>query len=267
MIKPKILVMSGYGINCEDETKFAFELAGAEKVDIVHINDLIDGSKNLENYQIVAFPGGFAYGDDTGAGNAFANKLRNHMWDDFMKFINRDTLTIGICNGFQVLTSLGIFTTKAKTYGERMFALMPNANARYTVRWVDLGVDVDSHFFRNIDTISLPIAHGEGRFFTPERSMNDIKDANVIAARYIKGEMCEFQQLTANPNGSLEDVASIIDISGRIMGLMPHPERAIFFTQLPNWTSIKYSRRYENEHLPKFGPGLKIFENMVSYFS
>jgi len=107
MKKPKVLVFSGYGLNCEEETKYAFELAGAT-AEIVHINDLIDGIKKIKDYQILTFPGGFSYGDDTGSGNAFANKLKNHLWKDLEKFIKEDKLIIGICNGFQIMVNLGL---------------------------------------------------------------------------------------------------------------------------------------------------------------
>src|SRR3954462_7686216 len=107
MAKPKVLVVSGYGLNCEAETKKAFELSGAD-VDIVHINDLIDGTKKLDSYQIIACPGGFAYGDDTGSGNAFASKLKNNYWEKIQQFIQKDKLVIGVCNGFQIIVNLGL---------------------------------------------------------------------------------------------------------------------------------------------------------------
>src|SRR3990167_10605589 len=140
-MKPKVIVFSGYGLNSEEETKYAFEIAGAKQVDIVHINDLIDGIYDLNDYNIAAFPGGFAYGDDTGSGNAYANKLKNHLWHNIEKFVNRDTLTIGICNGFQIIANLGLLPALEKKYGERQIGLLHNNSARYTVRWVDLKVE------------------------------------------------------------------------------------------------------------------------------
>ncbi len=107
MKKPNVLVFSGYGLNCEEETQYAFQLAGAS-VDIVHINDLIDNKSMLKRYQILAFPGGFAYGDDTGSGNAYASKLKNYLWDEIKTFVQKDTLVIGICNGFQIIVNLGL---------------------------------------------------------------------------------------------------------------------------------------------------------------
>src|SRR3989344_201363 len=135
MSQPKTLIFSGYGLNCAEETKYAFELAGGT-ADIVHINDLISNKTLLRKYQILAFPGGFAYGDDTGAGNAYANKLRNHVWKELDAFVRRDTLTIGICNGFQIVVNLGLLPALNEKYGKRQAALLPNDSARYTVRWV-----------------------------------------------------------------------------------------------------------------------------------
>ncbi|MDP2649757.1 MAG: phosphoribosylformylglycinamidine synthase I [bacterium] len=265
MIKPKTLVFSGYGLNCEEETKFAFEKAGAA-ADIVHINDLIDGLKKLDNYQITAFPGGFSYGDDTGSGNAFANKIKNHLWEKIEKFVSKNNLVIGICNGFQILANLGLLPALDKKYGKREVALLHNDSARYIVRWVDLEVKNRTPWFLGIDKISLPIAHGEGKFFAPNEVLKKLKEKKLIAAKYTKGEICEYQNLKPNPNGALENIAAITDETGRILGMMPHPERAIFFTQLPQWPYLKEKLQREKKEIPKEGPGLKIFQNAVKYF-
>lgn len=265
MIKPKVLVFSGYGLNCEEETKFAFEQA-LGIADIVHINDLIGGSFNLKNYQIMAFPGGFSYGDDTGSGNAFANKIKNHLWEKIKNFINQDRLVIGICNGFQILVNLGLLPAFDKTYGKREVALVHNDNARYTVRWVDLKIENKSPWLSGLKNISLPIAHGEGKFYAEENVLKKLSDKKMVALKYIKGEICKYQNYPANPNGALEDIAGITDETTRILGLMPHPERAIFFTQLPHWTYLKEKLKREGKKIPAEGPGLKIFQNAVNYF-
>lgn len=256
-MKPKVLVMSGYGLNCEEETKFAFDHVGGE-ADIVHINDLIDGVKTIEGYQILAFPGGFAYGDDTGAGNAFANKLKNHLMEKLKTFITKDHLVIGICNGFQILAHLELLPVK--------IALINNDSARYTDRWVDLKIENNSPWLRGIETLSLPVAHGEGNFYVNDKTLNTLKRKKLIALRYIKGEICQYQSLPVNPNGSLDNIAGITDESGKIFGLMPHPERAMFFTQLPHWQYLKEKYRREGKSLPTFGPGLAIFNNAINYF-
>lgn len=266
MIKPKVLVFSGYGLNCEEETKFAFDSAGAV-AEIVHINDLIDGGKRFSDYRIIVFPGGFSYGDDTGSGNAFANKVRNHLWDKIKSFIDKDNLAIGICNGFQIMVNLGLLPAFDGNYGKRKVALLHNNNARYTVRWVDLKVTNKSPWLSNIKEISLPIAHGEGKFYADNKVVSNLNKYNQVALRYVKGEICNFQDLSVNPNGSLEDIAGITDQTGRVFGLMPHPERATFFTQLPHWTYLKEKFIREGKEISTYGTGLKIFQNAVDYFT
>ncbi len=271
-MKPKALIFSGYGINCEEETKFGFEMSGGV-ADVIHINDVISNPSILLTYQILAFPGGFSYADDTGSGNAYASKIKNHIWDQLIKFVERDTLTIGICNGFQILVSLGLLPGMKKEYGKREVALLHNDNARYTVRWVDMNVENKTPWMQNstpwlmdIEGLSLPIAHGEGKFFAPEETMQYLREKGMIALTYTKGKACEYQQLSPNPNGSLEGIAGITDETGRIFGLMPHPERALFPTQLPYWQVLKEHALRTGKKLPTAGPGLQIFKNAVEYF-
>lgn len=266
MTKPRALVFSGYGLNCEEETHYAFQLAGA-RAEIVHVNDLIDKRKQLSDYQILAVPGGFSYGDDTGSGNAYAAKLRNHLWNDITAFVKGKGLIIGICNGFQILSNVGLLPALGGQYGKREVALVHNDTARYTVRWVDVKAENDSPWLQGIDTLSVAIAHGEGKFYAPEATLKELRRKNLIALRYIRGELCTYQQLPANPNGAIDDIAGITDETGKILGLMPHPERAIFFTQLPNWPFLKEQYVRARKPLPRYGPGLKIFKNAVEYFN
>ena len=240
--KPKIIIMSGYGLNCEEETKFAFDSAGGS-ADVVHINDLIAKPKLLETYDILVFPGGFSYGDDTGSGKAYANKFKNHLSKELQKFLLRNTLVIGICNGFQIITNLGILPG----------GLAHNIGGKYLDRWVDLEVRGASPWLTGIKKISLPIAHGEGRYVLGEKA--------EVALKYVKGEVCKFQNLKANPNGSEDDIAGVLAYNGRVLGLMPHPERAIFFHQSPLWGMKKKDK-------PKDGmaDGIILFKNAVNYF-
>lgn len=265
MKKVKVLVFSGYGLNCEEETKFAFDLAGGE-ADIVHVNDLIKGIKKVSDYQILAVPGGFSYGDDTGSGNAFANKIRNHLWNDINKFINDGGLIIGICNGFQILTRLGLLSALEGNYGKPEVELLHNKTARYLTRWVDLRVENDSPWLRGLNGFSAAIAHGEGRFYADEKVLSEIKKKKLVALRYIKGEICDYQDLEANPNGAVDDIAGITDETGRILGLMPHPERAIFLNQSPIWPWLKEKSLRDGKKLSKYNLALKIFKNGVGYF-
>src|SRR3989338_1356522 len=266
MQKPKVLIFSGYGLNSEEETKFAFDIADGN-AEIVHINDLIVKKKKLSDYQIFAIPGGFAYGDDTGAGNGYANRLRNHLWKDIIQFIKDGKLIIGICNGFQVLVNLGLLPALNLKYGERELGLMPNKIPRYTVRFVDLKTEnKKSPWLKNIKSLSIPVSNGEGKLYATKKTLKEIKEKNLVALRYYKGEMCDYLNLPASPNGSIDNIAGVNDESVRILGLMPHPERAMFFTQLPNWPYLKEKYLRAEKKLPEFGSGLQIFKNGVNYF-
>lgn len=265
MKKVKVLIFSGYGLNCEEETKFAFDLAGGN-AEIVHINDLIDGIKKINDYQILAVPGGFSYGDDTGSGNAFAGKIRNHLWDDVQKFVVGGGMIIGICNGFQVLTRLGLLPALNKKYGQQQVELLHNKTPRYLTRWVDLKVENNSPWLKGIKKFSAAIAHGEGRFYADKKTLEEIKKKKLVALRYVKGEICDYQNLEANPNGAINDIAGITDETGRILGLMPHPERAIFLNQSPKWSWLKEKNLRKNKKIPKYSIALKIFKNGIGFF-
>lgn len=266
MNKPKVLVFSGFGFNSEEETAYGFELAGAS-CNIVHINDLVDKTETIKDYQILAFPGGFTYGDDTGAGNAYANKLRNHLWEKVKDFIDQDKLVIGICNGCQIITNLGLVPAFDKQYGARQVALLHNESARLITRWTDLKVRSNSPWLTGIDKISLPIAHGEGKFFTDKETLKWLKAQKQIALKYVRGPMCTYLGLATNPNGSMDDIAGITDETGHILGMMPHPERGMFFIQRPDYQILKQKYIRENKAIPEFSDGLQIFKNAVKYFS
>ena len=262
--KPKIIIMSGYGLNCEEETKFAFDSVGGN-ADIVHINDLIAKPRTLSQYDILVFPGGFSYGDDTGSGKAYANKFKNHLMYELNKFLKRDTLVLGICNGFQIVTNLGILPG----------GLTYNSGGKYLDRWVDLKVSdtprqggASSPWLNGINTLSIPIAHGEGRYIISEKEYKQMDKEGQIAFTYTKGEICKFQNLEANPNGSQHDIAGVLAYNGRVLGLMPHPERGMFSYQNPMWYKNK---KVFKEGLPRLddrrGEGLQIFRNAIKYFN
>jgi phosphoribosylformylglycinamidine synthase len=256
MAKPLALIFSGYGLNCEEETLHAFEMAGA-RGEIVHINDAIAKPSILNKAQIVAMPGGFSYGDDTGSGKAYGNRLRGHLGAALENYIDRDTLMIGICNGFQILTAGGFLPG----------ALIANDSGRYSCRWVDLDVVEKGPWLSGIERLSLPIAHGEGKYFAPEELLQQLKTDNAITLRYVKGDISTHLDLPGNPNGSIENIAGVSARNGRIFGLMPHPERAVSFFQLPHWTYMKEEYIRRGEELPTEGPGLQLFKNAVHYFA
>lgn len=249
-----VLILAGYGLNCEEETHFAFEQAGA-KGTIVHINDLIANPSQLKHYQTLVFPGGFSYGDDTGSGNAFAARVRNNVWEEVLAFIKRDTLTIGICNGCQILVRLGVL-------GDHV-ALTHNSSGRYQCRWVDLKTtDADSPWLKNIDTLHIPVAHGEGNFvFTKQDA------TSRLALQYMTPEGTAANGVYPyNPNGAEQDCAALTSHEGRVLAMMPHPERAIFFHQREDYTHLKERYIRQNKPLPETGDGISLFSNAVKYF-
>lgn len=265
-MKPQMLAVSGYGINCEEETAFAFEKAGAESK-IIHVNDLIEKPQLLQKADILAFPGGFSYGDDTGSGNALANKIRNNLWNELLEFLDRGKLVIGICNGFQVIVNLGLLPGIEKKYGQRTVALGHNDSARYEDRWIELkGFSKKCVFTKGIDSLRLPVAHGEGKFMASKTILEKLNANDQIVFRYTKNGILANQQFPFNPNGALEDIAGICDSTGRVFGLMPHPERNIAFTQQDNWTFLKEKLKREGKTIPTESDGMKIFRNAVDFF-
>ncbi len=266
MATPNVIVLSGYGLNCEEETLLAFQESGATGK-IVHINDLIDGLDTLTSYQILAIPGGFSYGDDTGSGNAYANKFRHHLWEQLVTFVQRDTLAIGICNGCQISANLGIVPAFDGAWGDRKVALEHNSTAQYQCRWVDLAVSSSSPWLRGIDRMHIPVAHGEGKFAMDADTHARLQKDGMIGLRYIKPDGSPAGgEFPFNPNGALDDIAGITDASGRVLALMPHPERGMFFTQRDDWTLLAQDYIREGKELPKYGDGITIFKNAVGYF-
>ena len=261
----KVLIMSGYGINSETESKYIFERAGA-KADIVHINDLIGGIIKMPDYDIIMFPGGFSYGDDTGAGNAFANKLKNNLWEELLEFIDNDKLVLGVCNGFQIMANLGLFS---QPYGEKKYALEPNSSNRFECRDVYIKSNKSKCIFtKNISIAHNPVCHGEGRFFCSNETLNELNGDNQTVFTYCDEEgKAANGKYPLNPNGSMADIAGICDKTGRIMGMMPHPERAFFSTSLPDYQSIKETEKREKKKIPELvEPNFKIFKNAVEFF-
>jgi len=256
MKKPHVIIFSGYGLNTEDETKAAFESVGAT-ADIIHLNDVIERSSILQKAEVIVFGGGFSYGDHTGAGKAYGNRVRHHLGKAIEEFLARDTLMLGICNGFQIITSAGILPG----------ALVANDIPRYNARWVDLQIQNDSPWLKGIKTLLVPIAHGEGKYYAPPSDMILLSKVKGIGLKYVKGEMCTHFDLPENPNGSLENIAGVTGYGGRCLGLMPHPERAVRFTQLPHWTLLREQYIHDGKPMPKEGPGLQLFKNAVDYFT
>jgi len=245
----KALVLAGDGLNCEEETKEAFRLAGAE-VEIVHILDLLEGKKKLNEFHILAFTGGFSSGDHLGSGTILANRLRTGFEKSLLEFIDQKKLIIGICNGFQTLVRLGLLPKVC--WGVQSVSLSFNDSNRFEDRWVHLKASSFCIWTKGIDHLYLPIRHKEGKFI----SFASIP-SQQIALQYIDENTGQpTQTYPANPNGSDDAIAGICDPSGRIFGLMPHPEAFLFRYQHPTWM---------RQLLPEKGEGLKIFQNAIEY--
>jgi phosphoribosylformylglycinamidine synthase I len=265
IIPQKALIMSGFGINSEMETQEVLARAGMN-ADIVHINDLIDGKCTLRNYRLLVFPGGFSYGDDTGAGNAYANRVRNNLWKDVEEFLAGDNLVLGICNGFQILANLGLVPAFDRQY-KRDIALMPNRKGVLECRFVTLKPAVDNLWTRGIEKMYCPIAHGEGNFFCTRDTLDRIRRQKMIAFTYCREDLTSARgEYPYNPNGSLEDIAGITSADGKVLGLMPHPERAMEFTSLYDWPARREQMKRAGIAIPSESMNMQLFRNIVDYF-
>lgn len=262
----KALVIAGYGLNCEEETLHAFKYSGLDG-NIKHINDLIESPKILDEYEILAIPGGFSYGDDTGSGNAFAQKMKLALWEPLKKFVGRDTLTIGICNGCQIISNLGLVPSFDKNYGERVVAVTYNESARYQCRWIDVKVESASPWLSGVSSMHIPVAHGEGRFIMTDDVLARLQKNGQIAARYVKADGQPAKgEFPFNPNGSMDDIAAITDETGKVLAIMPHPERGMFNWQRDDFDMLKDKAQREGTGLPEAADGMAIFRNAAAYF-
>jgi phosphoribosylformylglycinamidine synthase subunit PurQ / glutaminase len=252
MSKVNVLILRGPGTNCDQETAFAFQQAGAI-TSSCHINLLIRHERRLSDYQILVIPGGFVYGDDIAAGKVLANELKWKLGVEIKEFVAGGGLILGICNGFQVMAKAGILPDMGRPDAP-LLTLTNNDSGRFECRWVNMLVNKESPciFTKGIDSIYLPVAHGEGKVITDMRGLRELK-----AVLYYTDEAGNMQAgYPHNPNGSMNNIAGICDSTGRIFALMPHPERHIHFTQHPQWTRKKHK---------DFGDGLAIFQNAVNF--
>jgi phosphoribosylformylglycinamidine synthase len=270
MAKPRALILSGFGINCERETDYAFEIARA-RPQIVHINDVIAQKSLIRECQILVYPGGFVNGDDTGSGLACANYLRDRLLEELLRFIESDRLSIGICNGFQIMSHLGMFPVGHDRYltGDAVqTALTFNTSARYRDLWVKLSADPASKcvWTKGIGMLDLPVRHGEGRFYADDATMQKLRESGQVVFRYVNEDGSPAKGGPANPNGSLDDVAGICDPTGRHFGLMPHPEVAIHRTQDALYTLKRELAKRGGKDVPDETGCMRLFRNAVEYF-
>ncbi|HEY3242367.1 MAG TPA: phosphoribosylformylglycinamidine synthase I [Phycisphaerae bacterium] len=252
-----VCVIRAAGINCDRETVHAWRVAGAE-AQLVHVRELMEDPQRLEQFQVVTIPGGFSYGDDLGAGKILAEQLHLRLEDALRGVVDRDGLLIGICNGFQVLVKAGLLP--GGDWGRARVSIVANESARFEDRWVRM-VPASSRcvIVAGISSLQMPVAHGEGRVVTADgEAAERLRRDDCIALRYVGAGGESPAGYPANPSGSLDDIAALTDATGRVFGLMPHPERHIDRTQHPLWT----------RRAPGAEPdGLRIFRNAVEYFA
>ncbi|MFA5275802.1 MAG: phosphoribosylformylglycinamidine synthase I [Candidatus Omnitrophota bacterium] len=251
----KVCILRTAGTNCDQETAFAFKTVGGE-TEFVHIKELVEARNNLADFHILALPGGFSYGDDIASGKILANEMANKLSAELIKFIADGKLIIGICNGFQILVKSGLLPKSAGLKQET--SLIINDSGKFEDRWVYLRKAHDKCVWtKNLKPIIyLPVAHGEGKFVAQDKNVLErLKNNGQVVFEYCdeKGKLARYPY---NPNGSEENIAGICDETGRVFGLMPHPERHIQFTQAPRWTAAAKAGA---------GDGMQIFRNGVEY--
>lgn len=255
MKKVKVLILRTAGTNCDQETRAAFEMAGAE-VELIHVNRLADGEASILEYDVFTIPGGFTYGDDLGAGKVLAVELTKRLGDELQKFVEDGRPVLGICNGFQVLVKTGLLPDSPEKY-QQTVTLTGNDSNRFEDRWVRLKCPTSRCIFVEKDSVvEYPVAHAEGKFITrDEKVLDDLFENGQVVFQYVDENENECSY-PGNPNGSPRGVAGICNKTGTVLGLMPHPERHIFGTQHPTWTRTGPKRE---------GDGLAMFKNAVAY--
>lgn len=275
MSSPRICVLRAPGTNCDRETAHAFELAGGQ-ADRVHLFRLLEDPSLLKQYQILCVPGGFSYGDDIGAGVIFSRQLRGQLNDAMHEFLSADKLLLGICNGFQVILKAGLLMRRGventeESRFEDKLTLTWNNSGKYTDRWVKLKVTSSkSVFLKDMDEFEVPIAHAEGRIAVANDDvLTGLRDEQQISLCYWNDQAGQLAEQSGdptnigilpepqNPNGSIANIAGLSDATGRVLGLMPHPERFLFATQHPQWT---------RNGMRGDGHGLQLFKNATAYF-
>lgn len=265
----RAIVIAGNGTNCEREVAHACRLAGADVADIVHVAELLAGRASLDSYHFLNLAGGFLDGDDLGSAKAGANRL-NHaavqgssetLSDQLQRFIAAGKLVMGVCNGFQLMVKMGLLPALGGDYRHQSATLTFNDGGRFEDRWCSLKVNPESPsvFTRGLDQLYLPIRHGEGKFVVADPAVLDaIETGHLVALRYSDPATGEpTMQYPANPNGSMAAIAGLCDETGRLFGLMPHPEAYTHRTHHPRWT--------RQEELTEEGMGLWLYQNAIRF--
>jgi len=262
-MQPPVLIITGYGLNCEAESRFAWEQAGA-RPQLMHIRDLMEKPDRLHGFGALMFIGGFSFGDHMTSGHVFAHLLRHHLREELASFIQDGGLILGVCNGFQIMTKLGLVPGLDQQYFKPAVSLMQNDCGSFQHYWIRLRFEPNSPciFTKGLEYMDLPIRHGEGKIIPRNRNtLESLEKAGCVACRYVDpltGEPA--RQFPANPNGSIHAIAGLCDPSGRIFGLMPHPEAFLFPEQHPMWAF-----REKDAPAKEHGDGLALFANAVRF--
>lgn len=250
--KPRCLVLSGFGLNSESELAHAFSLAGAEP-DIVHFSDISSREKKLEDYEIFAMPGGWSFGDDIAGGRVLANKLKSAFRREFEFFASSGKPILGICNGFQVLVKLGALPNMGLSFAQEA-TLASNSSGKFEDRWVFLKPQKSAcRYFEGVEFINCPVRHCEGRFIAKDTAvLSALEKKGLVALKYASESLGQ-PEYPQNPNGSARDIAGICDPTGKILGLMPHPECSVKRVLFPRWTAgVSHEKN-----------SIRFFENIV----
>ena len=249
-----VCILRSDGTNCDNELFYAFKKFGASP-EFVHINELRSKQKSLKDFQILALPGGFSYGDDVASGKILAVELVSFLKDEMEKFRKNGGFIIGICNGFQTLIRTGLLPFG--NLGTMEATLAHNDSGHFECRWVRLKTEKSKSVFlkQPQDIGHFAVNHGEGRFFSSPEVIKEVEEQGLVVFRYVDEKGNTTQHYPENPNGSLNAIAGITDPSGRVLGMMPHPEKFIDTTQYPNWRREKIKKPH----------GVFIFEDMIKF--
>ena len=260
MQQPKVLIITGYGVNCEAESAEAWRRAGANPM-LVHVNDLLSSPEQIDTADGLMFIGGFSYGDHMTSGHVFAQRIKHHIQPRLQTFIDAGKVMLGICNGFQVMTKMGLLPGLNGDYFNPSVSLMQNDCGHFQNYWVNIRFEETSPcvFTKGLGTLPLPIRHGEGKIFTLDTAvLEELEEAGCVAARYVDAKGDPTDDFPDNPNGSLHAIAGLSDPTGRIFGMMPHPEAYLFPENHPQWDAQKRAGS-----LPEEGLGLMLFRQAV----
>ena len=265
----KALVITGFGINCEEEMAAAFKQAGAEAL-IVHLNEILQEKISIHDFDILSFPGGFSFGDDLASGKVMANKIKYKrlpsggvLIDEIKRFLTNGKYIIGVCNGFQMLVRMGLLPNLGLQF-EPQATLSNNNSAKFEDRWVKCLVNPNSNspFLKGITHIDLPARHGEGKLiFLNDSVKKQIEEQALNCMSYCLPDGTPTDQYPYNPNGAELNCAGLISSDGQVFGLMPHPEAFLSKYNHPNWASMKRNNEGFNEE----GDGVVFFKNIVDH--